>query len=422
MSSSSGPPPSPTSTSSESDEFVFEGQAALNDIIKGPNGMTDLHGRDFEEEFGIEHDEFDELGVHQEPVSGDGGIKQFDEDLNSGNTCMEAQMKHEDEFGIVDGDEHMRDDDPSPSQIPLDSQQGLNDESSNSQHEQPTKLSPTQQQPDLSQNTLAQTRLQWDQVNQLRAQQGYGAESSGQMRKTSPEEAPIRSTDAYALLQQNDSNFKQHVKTIEEQSEDGPNLMQWISKFTFGACGATPIRSKSLMQQRKELFATCKVQLDLADETHIRIMGTIYKRLTGDRYNCPMVGSHWERLGFQRPNPQTDLRDAGMFGIQTKEQDFPFCVVSLNMTGIAKGLLRTGKLNPLINKKRDVLDAMNLAYMSIFYDFYLTWKTGKTIHQYGSIKKALEAKSMRNVEKLVSVFEREVLGGPFHGVPKQEFD
>jgi hypothetical protein len=35
------------------------------------------------------------------------------------------------------------------------------------------------------------------------------------------------------------------------------------------------------------------------DPVHVRVLQTIYKKLTGDIVDCPRYGSHWEQIGFQ---------------------------------------------------------------------------------------------------------------------------
>lgn len=35
------------------------------------------------------------------------------------------------------------------------------------------------------------------------------------------------------------------------------------------------------------------------DAVHIRVLQTIFKKLTGDVVDCPRYGSHWEQIGFQ---------------------------------------------------------------------------------------------------------------------------
>lgn len=104
------------------------------------------------------------------------------------------------------------------------------------------------------------------------------------------------------------------------------------------------------------------------NETHFQILLTLFKQLTGDRLDCPRYGSHWEQIGFQGNDPATDLRGVGMlgllhplflvstpelfpFGIKVfkislkEDQNFPFMVLSINLTRIAYDILMDGLLN-----------------------------------------------------------------------------
>ena len=39
--------------------------------------------------------------------------------------------------------------------------------------------------------------------------------------------------------------------------------------------------------------------LDSQDPMHGRVLQTIYKKLTGSKFDCALHGDHWEDLGFQ---------------------------------------------------------------------------------------------------------------------------
>lgn len=55
--------------------------------------------------------------------------------------------------------------------------------------------------------------------------------------------------------------------------------------------------------------------LDSQDPVHGRVLQTIYKKLTGSKFDCALYGDHWEDLGFQGANPATDLRGAGFLAL-----------------------------------------------------------------------------------------------------------
>ena len=39
--------------------------------------------------------------------------------------------------------------------------------------------------------------------------------------------------------------------------------------------------------------------LDNGEAVHIEMLQTIYKKLTGAKFDCQRYGSHWEEIGFQ---------------------------------------------------------------------------------------------------------------------------
>lgn len=54
------------------------------------------------------------------------------------------------------------------------------------------------------------------------------------------------------------------------------------------------------MQSVSYRFLCCFVAvLDNSDQIHVRSLQTIYRSLTGSRFDCPRYGNHWEEIGFQ---------------------------------------------------------------------------------------------------------------------------
>ena len=37
----------------------------------------------------------------------------------------------------------------------------------------------------------------------------------------------------------------------------------------------------------------------MSESVHVRMLQTVYQRLTGAHVDCPQYGSHWEHIGFQ---------------------------------------------------------------------------------------------------------------------------
>ncbi|XP_052558233.1 ELMO domain-containing protein 3 isoform X3 [Tympanuchus pallidicinctus] len=129
--------------------------------------------------------------------------------------------------------------------------------------------------------------------------------------------------------------------------------------FLFG-----PPRLQQQLQGERDLaLAIAQCGLDDKQAVHMRILQTIYKKLTCSPLGCPRYGTHWEELGFQGADPGTDLRGTGMLGLmqmlyfvmdsqmlplaldifrlsQHETQNFPFCIMSVNITRLVLQALR----------------------------------------------------------------------------------
>jgi len=60
-----------------------------------------------------------------------------------------------------------------------------------------------------------------------------------------------------------------------------------------------PKLHKSLCSERNLIFALALIPFDNADGIHVRILQTLYKKLTGTKFDCARFGPHWELIGFQ---------------------------------------------------------------------------------------------------------------------------
>ena len=145
--------------------------------------------------------------------------------------------------------------------------------------------------------------------------------------------------------------------------EQTSSFLSWIRCSCF-----QPRINLNLEEERKLIFAISKKQLTDEKPLHFEVLLTLYKLLTGSKLDCPRFGSHWEQIGFQGNDPATDLRGVGCLGliqplylVMTPElfplskdmylislnenQNFPFLVLSINVTRIALHALRDGLLN-----------------------------------------------------------------------------
>lgn len=76
-----------------------------------------------------------------------------------------------------------------------------------------------------------------------------------------------------------------------------------------------PKLHQDLREERDLVLTIAQCGLDSQDPMHGRVLQTIYKKLTGSKFDCALHGDHWEDLGFQGANPATDLRGAGFLAL-----------------------------------------------------------------------------------------------------------
>ncbi|NXG74308.1 ELMD3 protein, partial [Baryphthengus martii] len=174
--------------------------------------------------------------------------------------------------------------------------------------------------------------------------------------------------------------------------------------------------------------------LDDNERVHMRILQTIYKKLTRSRLGCPRYGAHWEELGFQGADPGTDLRGTGMLGLmqmlffvmdsqmlplareifrlsqhETQARppaNFPFSVMSVNITRIVLQALREERLSRECNRRRQVVAVLNDLYAAAFLRLYRVWKgQRKTVVDSDSLLKELELSAKKKPKQLLKSLE-----------------
>ena len=152
-------------------------------------------------------------------------------------------------------------------------------------------------------------------------------------------------------------------------------------------------------QDLKFPFLLAQMDFDKSEPFHVQILTTIFKALRGESVSCPLVGSHWEQIGFQGIDPCTDLnRSMKMFallqimhfiefdpvlaqeiyqssicndGTGSKiDTTWPFMVISITFTKEAIQALRSGCLNRKCNKRKSVLSVVHEYHHACFGRFY----------------------------------------------------
>ncbi|XP_069845220.1 ELMO domain-containing protein 3-like isoform X3 [Dipodomys merriami] len=169
------------------------------------------------------------------------------------------------------------------------------------------------------------------------------------------------------------SEALQHFQTVDLSSFK-KRIQPTIRRTGFAALRhclfGPPKLHQGLREERDLVLTIAQCGLDSQDPMHGRVLQTIYKKLTGSKFDCALHGDHWEDLGFQGANPATDLRGAGFLALlhllylvmdsktlpmaleilrlsRHHIQQFPFCLMSVNITRIAIQALREECLSRL---------------------------------------------------------------------------
>lgn len=157
-------------------------------------------------------------------------------------------------------------------------------------------------------------------------------------------------------------------------------------------------------RQCEQLLNLTRYPCNMSDRIHIRILYTIYRRLTNSKeifYST--LGAHWEEIGFQTSNPETDFRSTGLFSIffllyfvdsmylplakqiyqlsHDQQQQFPFCCIGINLANILIKFLRQrtsrSSIRKIANEKvmeNTGIDISGRLFMALYLNFYLIWK------------------------------------------------
>lgn len=258
------------------------------------------------------------------------------------------------------------------------------------------------------QRVLEVAQQEWDSVTTIQAGYKDAGTEKGLEPTVIQTVKPMSPHELINILKSSDfSAIRPTVRTCVERR----GFAAFIN-FLFGP----PKMHRNLLDDRDRIFCIAATQLNSEDSSHMRTLQTIYRSLTGSKFDCARIGSHWEEIGFQGSDPGTDLRGAGMLGLlnllyflkdsrrQTlasdiyrlslhPTQNFPFCVMGINLSRIVLQALRENVLNKLCNKEGDVFGVVNEFYVGLYLQLYLTWKQGKTISDSGFIIKDLEEKA-----------------------------
>ncbi|GAB1605817.1 hypothetical protein Ahia01_000864000 [Argonauta hians] len=198
-----------------------------------------------------------------------------------------------------------------------------------------------------------------------------------------------------------------------------------LANFLFGP----PKLTRQLVPSKEFVLCLAAAPLDNADPVQLKALMAINRNLTGRQHKCSRYGNHWEEIGFQGTDPATDLRAVGLLGLLQllyltskpqlatlktqiyslaihQTQNFPFCVMGLNVTKLVLQALRHGKLNKLCNKQGDVMSVVNHVYVAAYFKIFHIWKNQKkTILDSGFVLKEVELSLQKKASSLVKELE-----------------
>ncbi|XP_040201983.1 ELMO domain-containing protein 3 [Rana temporaria] len=272
---------------------------------------------------------------------------------------------------------------------------------------------------EIENEDLLKAEQEWDELENI--QTGLYCEKSGLLSDL-PGQTPLISFNE-ALQYFQTADLSEYMKRIQPTVRR--TGLSAITHLLFGP----PRLHRDLHAERDLVLAIAQCPLDSSQQVHVRVLQTIYKKMTGARFDCPLYGSHWEQLGFQGMDPGTDLRAAGLLGLmhplymvmepktlplahdifrlsQHHTQNFPFCIMSINITRICIQTLREERVSRECNRRQQVFAVLNDLYVAIFYHLYHVWKTqNKTISDSGFILKELETFAKRKPKDLLRQLE-----------------
>ncbi|GAB1290937.1 ELMO domain-containing protein 3 [Apodemus speciosus] len=271
-------------------------------------------------------------------------------------------------------------------------------------------------QPGVVSAEMLRAQEEWEAVDTIRPniESGVSSQQPGQLISFSEALEHFQTVDL--------SSFKKRIQPTIQRTG-----LAALRHCLFGP----PKLHQGLREERDLVLTIAQCGLDSQNPTHGRVLQTIYKKLTGSKFDCALHGDHWEDLGFQGANPATDLRGAGFLALlhllylvmdsktllmaqeifrlsHHHSQQFPFCLMSVNITRITIQALREECLSRECNRRQRVFPVVNSLYAATFLHLARVWRTQqKTILDSGFVLKA--------------VFEMESLTGPGDGAPASAF-
>ncbi|NXF27527.1 ELMD3 protein, partial [Rhodinocichla rosea] len=200
-------------------------------------------------------------------------------------------------------------------------------------------------------------------------------------------------------------------------------------------CLRGPPRLRPQLRGERELaLAMARCALDDSERVHMRILQTIYRQLTRSRLGCPRYGAHWEELGFQGrtgssplpgdipkihpdlpwnlpvpsqlPQALPVLQSQLLPWACSSTSNFPFCIMSVNITRIVIQALQEERLSRECNRRQQVIAVLNDLYAAAFLRLSRLWEQQHgTVASAGFFLKELELSTKKKPRQLLKSLE-----------------
>ncbi|KAH3855754.1 uncharacterized protein LOC127871082 [Dreissena polymorpha] len=271
-------------------------------------------------------------------------------------------------------------------------------------------------------SNLEAAQDEWDRVNTVQA--GFQDSNTRGRGAEPPVVETLKPISMFELTESLKTEDFSKVKASIKCSVEKKGLAAFVN-FLFGP----PKLHRDLMEERERVFCVAASQLSNENSLHMRTLQTIFRSLTGSKFDCPRLGSHWEEIGFQGNDPATDLRGAGVLGLLNllfllkdpktaslasdiyrlslhPTQNFPFCVMGINLSRITLQTLREDLLNRECNRRGEVMAVVNEFYAGLYLQLYQVWKCqGKTISDSGYVIKDIETRAKKSPRDVLKHLE-----------------
>uniref|UniRef100_A0A2K6TGU4 ELMO domain containing 3 n=1 Tax=Saimiri boliviensis boliviensis TaxID=39432 RepID=A0A2K6TGU4_SAIBB len=242
--------------------------------------------------------------------------------------------------------------------------------------------------PHVASTEVVRAQEEWEAVDTIQPETGSlaNSEQPGQL---------ISFTEALQHFQTMDlSSFKKRIQPTIRRTG-----LAALRHYLFGP----PKLHQGLREERDLVLTIAQCGLDSQDPVHGRVLQTIYKKLTGSKFDCALQGDHWEDLGFQGVTVRAGV---AADWVPPPLQQFPFCLMSVNITRIAIQALREECLSRECNRQQKVIPVVNSFYAATFLHLAHVWRTQqKTILDAGFVLKDLEVLAKKSPRRLLKTLE-----------------